>query len=435
MVCCALAIGLAGMANASVAQALTTPEILIIDNHRASSDGMSTEIATTRQSLTGGAYYVATVRGTVSAWDHSLWSRPGARCGSPQPAPQFSSPGRRDGPVGQDAFFVFGRPTGFDCSRVPYPTGLFETDLGAGFAVVVPRAGLGAAPAVNHTYKLLLPGLGLPVRFRHRDTQTADNYGLFEIEVRPATAADCEGSEECLAAVSSPPPPGAATAGIAGVSETGEAACDNPEGFQWVSTTLRRGQGVRLRYRRRLNLPVRIDIFRVSQGRRVIQERRVARFDRPANDVTWDGRDRRRRVSSDGVYFVRFSMFRGRNRIDVRRVVLRRLNGVFYRRPDHYLRDPCAILRSFKLRRPTFGGSTHRPLRISYLLSRPGRVTVTIRREGRLFRRFQTVNVRAFQAKRLEMSARRIPRGDYRVLVEVVGPSGTIRAALTSRKI
>ena len=78
----------------------------------------------------------------------------------------------------------------------------------------------------------------------------------------------------------------------------------------------RRAGACRLAFTRRRAGAVKIEVFQVSQGRRIVNERRVARFTKPA---TWSGN------GPDGYYFARFTMA-GR---DVRRIVLRKRNGRF----------------------------------------------------------------------------------------------------------
>ena len=135
-----------------------------------------------------------------------------------------------------------------------------------------------------------------------------------------------------------------------------------------------RGKGVRLSFTRRRSGAVKIDVFQVSQGRRIVRERRVAHFRKGA---TWSGR------GPDGYYFARFTMA-GR---DVRRIVLRKRGGRFTRVAPHYRRGDCQLLRSFKLERPVFGGRQRTPLRIAYRLTRAARVTLTVARGKRVVAR------------------------------------------------
>src|SRR4029079_14435764 len=93
--------------------------------------------------------------------------------------------------------------------------------------------------------------------------------------------------------------------------------CTGDAGFRSVSAKPR-GKGVRLSFTRKRAGAVKIEVFQVSQGRRVISERRVARFTKPS---TWSGR------GPDGYYFARFTMT-GK---DVRRIVLRKKSGAVHK--------------------------------------------------------------------------------------------------------
>jgi hypothetical protein len=193
--------------------------------------------------------------------------------------------------------------------------------------------------------------------------------------------------------------------------------CTGDAGFRSVSARPQRGR-VRLGFTRRLDLPVRVEVFRVSEGRRIVEERRVARFRRAA---TWKGARR------DGYFFVRFTMLRDGERVDVRRIVLKRENGRFKRAKAHHRRGDCQLLRSFKLERPVFGGRAGTPLRIAYRLTAPARVSVAVSRRGRVVRRFTTQDRAAARTYRLRLAPTR--RGVYRVHITAV--SGTHRATAT----
>ena len=185
-------------------------------------------------------------------------------------------------------------------------------------------------------------------------------------------------------------------------SSAGAAAgdCTGDAGFRSVSATPR-GKGVRLSFTRRRPGAVKIEVFQVSQGRRVISERRVARF---RGSATWNGR------GPDGYYFARFTMT-GK---DVRRIVLRKRNGRFTRVARHYRRGDCQLLRSFKLERPVFGGRQRTPLRIAYRLTRAAQVTITVVRGKRVVAR-RTTNSAAGRTYRLAL--RPSARGVYRVRI------------------
>ncbi len=209
-------------------------------------------------------------------------------------------------------------------------------------------------------------------------------------------------------------------------AEAGGAAsgdCTGDAGFRSVSATPN-GRRVRLAFARRRPGRVRIDVFQVSHGRRVISERRVARF---RGSATWGGR------GSGGYYFARFTMRRGGKRVDVRRVVLRKRGGRFTRVARHHRRGDCELLRSFKLERPVFGGRQRTPLRIAYRLTRPARVTLTVRHGKRTVAR-RTANRSGGRTFRLALRPR--ARGVYRVRIVVEGGGGErVASVLTARRL
>ena len=196
-----------------------------------------------------------------------------------------------------------------------------------------------------------------------------------------------------------------------------------------VNTRLRgvkatpRGRGVRFAFTRRGAGPVTVDVFRVSNGRRVLGERRVARFTGRKSAFTWSGRGA---GAAPGDFVVRYTA----RSTDTRRIALRRVGGRFAPRPAFVLRDGCGALRTFKLERPVFGGSTRRTLGISYRVSRSARVTVTVTRAGRTVRRFAARSARSGRTYRLRLSGASTRRGDHRVTVTVRPTSG---AASTAR--
>jgi hypothetical protein len=190
--------------------------------------------------------------------------------------------------------------------------------------------------------------------------------------------------------------------------------CTGDAGFRSVSATPTR-RGVRLSFKRRRAGAVKIEVFQVSEGRRIVRERRVARFTKPA---TWRGR------GSDGYYFARFTMA-GR---DVRRIVLRQRHGKFAKVARHYRRGDCQLLRSYKLERPVFGGRQGTPLRVAFRLTRATRVRLELLRGRRVVAR-RTADAAANRTVRVVLRPRK--RGVYRVRISV----GTVTSTLTARRL
>ncbi len=207
-------------------------------------------------------------------------------------------------------------------------------------------------------------------------------------------------------------------------------ACTDERGLSAVGAAPLPGGGVRLRFDRRVELPVRVDVFRVSEGRRVIKERLVARFPDRSDDVTW-----RARRAGAGHYFVRFRMLRDGKAFDTRRIVLERRGGTFLRRPDHYRRDSCGVLGKFKLERPVFGGPGDAPLVAAYRLAKPSQVTVTVSRGRRVVKRFRTEVKPANTTLRLRLATRGLRRGDYTVRLHAAHGEDVVSARLVARRL
>jgi hypothetical protein len=195
---------------------------------------------------------------------------------------------------------------------------------------------------------------------------------------------------------------------------TASGDCTGDAGFRSVSATPR-GRRVRLAFTRARAGAVKIEVFQVSQGRRIVKERRVARFTKPA---TWSGKGR------DGYYFARFTMA-GR---DVRRIVLRKRNGRFSKVARHHRRGDCELLRSYKLERPVFGGRQGTPLRVAFRVTRATRVRLELLRGRRVVAR-RTTDAAADRTVRAAFKPRR--RGVYRVRIT----AGDVTSTLTARRL
>ncbi len=167
-------------------------EVVALDTYDASDDGVVGPVFT-RAALEGDRFYVAVVSGTYSLWSARAWETSRfPKCGAPELATQFPSPGRPVTPSGLDAEFVFGRVTSEPtCPPMPQPRPRsFWMSTGSGFAKHVP-VGAPAAPSADHIYSYVLRGEGAPAAFILRDNVSHDNSGQLLIFIRAATAADC----------------------------------------------------------------------------------------------------------------------------------------------------------------------------------------------------------------------------------------------------
>ena len=197
-----------------------------------------------------------------------------------------------------------------------------------------------------------------------------------------------------------------------------------------AATATPAGHGLKLGFTRKASRPVSIDVFRVSQGRKVLGERLVARFKNKTKAFTWNGKGKK---VGDGFYFVRYTLKEASGLTSVRRVVLQRSGGRFTHRPDFYGRTTCNTVRSYKLLRPVFGGSSGRALGISVLLTRPATVAVTVKRGAKTVKRYAAKSITPGKTYRLSLSAKKLARGDYKVTIDVRRTNEHVTQTLTSR--
>jgi len=150
-----------------------------------------------RSKIPNHKYYVATVSGTFSYYAAIDYRKPpqgGIVCGKPRSSAQHRGSLGGNGPVDADAEFLFARPeTAKQCAEMPLPVHWLAFQLNDGTGWHHPNI-LGtplAVPASNHTYSYAVIGHGQKAQFRLLDTYTPDNYGLLEIQLRPAVSSDC----------------------------------------------------------------------------------------------------------------------------------------------------------------------------------------------------------------------------------------------------
>jgi hypothetical protein len=159
-----------------------------------------------------------------------------------------------------------------------------------------------------------------------------------------------------------------------------------------------------VRFARRSSKTVTVDVFRNSNGRRVLGNRRVAHFTKRKRSFTWNAR-----TAGRGIYTVRL-----RSGGDVRQFVLSRHGGRFHRRPAA-TRRRCGTLRSFLLGLPVFGGTRGKKLAVSYRLGSARTVRVDVLRGTRVVKRFKARSRRAGRTYRVKVAPRRLTRATYRV--------------------
>ena len=195
------------------------------------------------------------------------------------------------------------------------------------------------------------------------------------------------------------------------------------------------GRGVRFAFSKKAAQKVNVDVFQVTAGRKVIGERLVGRFRGKSKSFTWNGRSKGKRVKP-GFFFARYSIRLPNGQRDVRRKVLRLKGGRFTSRPDFYRRDTCGLLRSYKLERPAFGGSSKRPLRVAFRLTRAANVRIQVLRGNTVKTLVKSKRFAAGRTHRASLSTKGLRKGDYQVQIRVTrAGSKTATSTLTSRKI
>ncbi|MBA2347366.1 MAG: hypothetical protein H0V81_03655, partial [Solirubrobacterales bacterium] len=228
-------------------------------------------------------------------------------------------------------------------------------------------------------------------------------------------------------------PPGSLPTPIAAGPVPATTTCAAADGFRSLSVRTSK-RGLRFSFARRGTGKARFDVFRQSDGTRVVGNRLVARFAR-TRSFTWSGKGNRARTG-EGYYFVRARVRTPSGRVDERRVAFRRLNGRFRARRAFDRTPSCRLVSSFKLERTVFGGRGNRALSIAFRLESTARVQVEVLRGSRVVKRYRTQTRRRGTTHRLRLASEGLRRGDYVVRLTVVTARGARNAArLTVRRL
>jgi hypothetical protein len=252
---------------------------------------------------------------------------------------------------------------------------------------------------------------------------------VFEVPIAdPASLETLNFSQSAAAGEPGPEPATGVTGRCTGVLGAGT-ACAARAGFS--SARVRpRGRKLRFAFGRRVPRRATVDVFQASRGSRVIGNRRVKLFKGRRSSFTWNGRRAR-----DGILFARFRVQVAKGVTDVRRVTLRRRGGRFTLGRPFYRRVSCGLLTEYKLRSPVFGGRRARAARLAFRVSSPARVSVQVRRGGKVVRRFKARRRAAHRTFRLKVGARSLPRGTYRFRISARRGSRTVTSSLFARRL
>ena len=177
-------------------------------------------------------------------------------------------------------------------------------------------------------------------------------------------------------------------------------------------------------------LSLTVDLYRVTKGRHVYPDHRVAHFPKRTKDFTFAAKGKR---YGDGIYFARFTL-KAKRINDVRRVALVRRKGVFHARPAFYAQSRCVLLRSAKLHHAAWGGSNRIALGVYFSLRKAGAATVTIRKGAKVVRKQAYPKART-TAHRLSLASGKLARGDYRVTIAARSGKTRETVTLTAKKI
>ena len=167
-------------------------------------------------------------------------------------------------------------------------------------------------------------------------------------------------------------------------------SCVTEPGFDQTSVTPR-GRGLAIGFRARTESPVRVDVLRMATATRVARPRVVARFVRTGGFV-WSGP----RPRSRGVYVVRLRTLTPGGRLTTELFPFARRRGRFRALAPFLADEGCALLRSFSLSSPVFGGRRAPPAAGRAVQTvEPARATARPpRRAGRTVRRLRLGQVR-----------------------------------------
>jgi hypothetical protein len=214
---------------------------------------------------------------------------------------------------------------------------------------------------------------------------------------------------------------------------TASAACVDSRSFRKAAVRSR-GKGLRFSFKRRGTSPVRVDLFQVSKGRRVLREHLVGRFT-SRRAINWNGKKVAHFAPTDGYYFARFRVKAPTGFFEFKRVALKRKNGHWTKQRQFFRTAGCGLVRQYKLSRMVFGGSNGRRLGASVLLARSTRVVVTMSHGKKTVARKTLKRAPAGKVVRLKFPKKGLKKGLYRVTIVAGRGKSAVRAKLYSRRI
>jgi len=211
-----------------------------------------------------------------------------------------------------------------------------------------------------------------------------------------------------------------------GTGNSGATACAAKAGFKTAAVRPRR-HGLRFAVKRKVKRTYSAALYRQATLRRTKHVHRVRSFGSRRGSFNWRGSKK----LGPGYFFAKVRVRSSAKTVDERRFPLVLKHGRFHRVHQYYGRATCKLLRLVRLSGPAFGGGGRSPLKVRFATLRSGRATITVRRAGRLVKRFK-VSWKGRRNVLRKLPARGHRRGLYKVTVRA-GNGQTV--TLYSRRI
>ena len=110
---------------------------------------------------------------------------------------------------------------------------------------------------------------------------------------------------------------------------------------------------------------------------------------------------------------------------------MRRSHGRFSVRPAYERTTSCGLVRSFKATRPAFS----RSLAVSYRLAAKSQVTIAVLRGRKVLRRTKVATRSANHTYKTTISAKKLARGELRIVLTAKGGNATSSLPLSARRL
>jgi PKD repeat protein len=199
-------------------------------------------------------------------------------------------------------------------------------------------------------------------------------------------------------------------------------ACKSSLGFAELKVTPK-GKGLEFAFQRNSNNPVKINVFRASDGRKAKSPKRVAKFE-ATESFAWKGK----RLPK-GDYYVTVTALNPNSQQDTRTFAFTRKGSKFKAAKAFTRTDSCELVSLFRLGGPVFGGKT--PLRIAFATTQPTKVTITLLRGKKVAKRITRNVTAANRVNRVNVKPKKLRKGAYTVRLS----AGSQTESLLAKKL